>query len=630
MGKTLSSILNIVTSPLSIIDKDLGNLVSGAALVAIGVATGNPALIALGLSRFTAGVQGLLSNSKPATTETAIKVSRPPRVSAYGTSRLYGAYICYETAEDGTAVDVFAVHDGEITAIVARYLGDTAVTLAGTAVQEGDDERFANDKVHFYTTTGVVPGTAIAPVVALLPGVWTNNHRGDGVVILAVTFESVKDKDFVKTYPNGAVVASIAAQWQKCPDLSAVDPLDESGWTWTENGVRQLAHYKLVREGPRPAIPRSDPGYAAELAALRAAWWARKIAPTIDYWIAAQDVCDEARALNAGGTEAKYRSCVAHKHTDQHQGPITALLATFDGWISPRADGALIVYAGKFYEPTVAITPDEIVSYSFENGEPDEGEAVNEIVCSYVSSLHEYNTVECDAWRDETNIADRGKVLSVPLDLQVPSHAQVRFLAKRLMQRKSARQRGSITTNIAGRVVLGERFVDLHLEEAGTVFYSGPVEIVAARRVLRGGVSFEWVAADANVDNWNPATEEGAPATLGDRVTLAPLVAPVIDDAVPQVDGETIFVALEITAPDRDDLQWFARWRLDGASVWGAEFEFTDVAPGATVELLVGPVPVDSDLEIQVAYRVGDGRFSPWSDAFEVPTGEIIYDGGGP
>src|SRR3546814_12086276 len=95
-------------------------------------------------------------------------------------------------------------------------------------------------------------------------------------------------------------------------------------------------HYKLVRE-------KVD--------------YATKIAPTLSYWQAAADVCDEAISLKAGGTEERYRSPVAHNHTDQHANVIAALLSTFDGWIAPRADGALVVYAGKYYAPTVSIGP---------------------------------------------------------------------------------------------------------------------------------------------------------------------------------------------------------------------------------------------------------------------------------
>lgn len=619
MGKTITSLLTIAAAIAVNVIPGVGQFLSAA----IGSTLATAAVSAITV----AGLQsafGLIAGgggAKPETSETAIKTSRPPRVSAYGRSRLYGAYTLFETASDGTAVDVFAVHEGKIDGIEARYLADEAVAVdGGGTVAAGADGRYKNGAIHIYTTDGSVPGAGFPALAALLPGVWTAAHRGDGVVMLAVTAKSVKAKHFQETYPHSSVpVASIVARWQLCPDPAAVDPLNEAAWTWTENPVRHLLHYKLVREGPRPALARSDPGYPAALAALRLAWWNRKIAPTLDYWIAAAAVCDEPRALAAGGNEAKYRSAVSHKHTDRHAAPISALLATFDGWLMPRSDGALVVYAGKYYPPTVTIGPDEIVTYTYDAGEPDEGEAANEIICSYISAAHDYNVVECDAWRDEADITARGKVLSLPLDAQVPSHAQSRYLAKRLMARRSAPARGVITTNIAGRSVMGHRFVELTLEEAGTLFYSGPVEITAMRRTLRGGVTFEWVAADPTVDNWTPALEEGPGAADGPRVPSLPLDAPTIDDidAIYTQNAATgtpgVRLAVFGTGPDREDLTWYVRWRVEGDTTWQLA-EFPDEAPGAAVQVVTDFVAAAQTLEVSLQYQIGDGRYSPISD----------------
>lgn len=621
MGKTLGSILTIAAAVAVNAIPGVGQFLSAA--LGSTLATAVTTAVTAAALQSAVGLLGLgPSGPKPDTTETAIKTSRPPRVSAYGRSRLYGAWTLFETASNGTAVDVFAVHDGKIDGIEARYLDDETVTLTGSTVNQGTDGRYRDGAVSFYTTDGSVPGAGFPALQTLLgASVWSSDHRGDGVCAIALTSKAVKAKLYQETYPSGTIpVPSIVARWQRCPDPRAADPLDETGWTWTENPVRQLLHYKMCVEGPRPALPRSDAGYAAALATLRAKWYARRIAPTLDYWKAAADRCDEARPLKAGGTEPMYRSSVAHKHTDKHQGPIAALLATFDGWMLPRRDGAYVLYAGEFYEPTVSLGPEQIVAYTYDAGEPDEGDAVNEIIVSYLSSLHDYNTVEADAWRDEANIAKRGRVLSTPLEVQIPSHAQGRYLAKRLMQRKSAQHRGTATTNIAGRAAIGERFVNLRLEEAGTLLYDGPVEILGLRRNLRGGVTFEWVAADPNVDNWNPALEEGEPAAVGNRVAQTPLDAPTIDDATPVFQSDSVYVALDVTGPDRSDLQWYARTRQTGAGVWGPEVEFADTAAGSAVSLIVGPVPADATIEVETAYRVGDGRYSPWSPTETVDT----------
>lgn len=627
MGKTLGNILAVAAAIAVNVIPGVGQALSAA----IGATLATATISAITLYGLQSGVSllGLGPGApKPDTTETAIKTSRPPRVSAYGRSRLYGAYCLYETASNGTAVDVYAVADGELDAIEQYYVGDEPVTLTGTTVNEGADGRYRDAAVNIYATDGSVPGAGFPALTAILGGIWTAAHRGDGVVALALTAKSVKAKYFQETYPSTSVpVPSIVARWQKCPDPAAVDPLDEAGWTWTENPVRQLLHYKIVREGPRPALAKSDPGYAAALATLREEWWARKIAPTLQYWIDAAADCDSPIALKAGGTEPRYRSSVAHKHTDEHKGPTSNFLATFDGWIAPRSDGALVVYSGRYYAPDPIddlIGPDEIVSYNWEGGAVDDGEAVNEVVCSYISAEHDYNSVEADPWRDEADIATRGKVLSAPLEAQIPSHGQSRRLAKRRISRKLAVNRGTVTTNIAGRHARGKRYIWLKLAEAGTTFYEGPAEIWSLTRAVRGGITFSWVAADPNVDNWNPATEEGEPAALGNRVAAQPLTAPAIVSVVAIQNAEGVFLSIEASGPDRDDLQWYVRFRKVGAGVWGPENEFADTDPGADVTLVAGPVPADTTVEVQVAYRIGDGRYSPWSAAADTDTANIV------
>lgn len=610
--------------------KVLGTILRAAA-IAVGTVLGGPIGGAIAAVAVTV-VSTLLAPGapKPEAVTGALKTSRPPRVSGYGRSRLYGAYVLYESMPNAAgyggdvAVDVYAVHAGEIDGIEAYYLADETVTVAGGVVAEGADGRYKNGAVRLYTTDGTSPGAGFPALESLMPGVWTSNHRGDGVVLAATTAVGVKAKAFAETYPSSAVpTVSLVARWQKCPDPSATDPLDESQWAWTENSVRQLLHYKLVREGPRPALDEDDAGYPDALAALRAAWWARKIEPTLQYWIDAAAVCDEPVDLAAGGTEPRYRSSVSHQHTDKHEGVVANFLTTFDGWICPRADGAYVIFAGKYYAPDPVadlVGPAQIVSYSWHGGAVDDDSAVNEMTCAYVSAEHDYNSVECDAWRDEADISRRGQVLSDPLDIMCPSHAQTRRIAKRKMQKILATDRGTVTTNIAGRHARGKRFIWLRIAEAGTTFYEGPAEITKLSRALHGGVTFDWVAANPDVDEWNPASEEGNPAALGDRVPPEALVAPAISGYSVTFDATGPRAELTIDAPERDDLTWFVHSRVLGAGVWGPDEQSTDADPSAAVALVTGYLPPDETVEIEVAYAIGDGRFSAWSATETVAT----------
>ena len=620
MTKVVSAILS---GPIGLIDKKLGQQISGIGLTVLGIATGNPLLTAAGSFQLS---QGFAPQApKPEQTEQAIKTPVPPRVSGYGVQRLSLAYALYVTASDGTAVDVGAFHDGRIDSIIGYYLGDKKVSLtAGGYVIGLDDGQFGenDDNVRIGTTLGPATNVAFAPVIAKVPDVWTSAHRGDGVVTGFALWKAVKAANYQKIYPGGgpnSMPLSLVMKMQPAfdwrdPSQSVTDPLS---WKWSENFVLHLAHYLLVHDNKT---------------------WTKHFAPTLEYWTAAADDADTPVPLKAGGTEPRYRSCVVHKHTDEHKAVIAALLACGDGWMSPRADGALVVYSGRYYEPTVMIGPKDIISYSIQDGIEEEN-AVNQIPLTYVSAAHDYNTVDTDAWTDEDDIERRGKLLaSSGLANQVPSHAQARRLGKRAYAEAMAPQRGTATCRSTARDLLGERYVRLVLPEIG---FDAPVQVRSPvkRDPLTGRLSFAWLLADPNIDSWNPATEEGEPAPVGNRVAAEPLEAPTIisatasfstvgqnpdseDEAGEPVEGTVSTgarVLIASTGPARDDLTWFGRWRVGASGSWN-EREYPDADPGPGVSFLTEFVPLVADLNVQTAYSTGDGRLSPWSEAKVVDT----------
>lgn len=608
----MGSIARAIVSPLSIIDKDLGRIaLQVTAVVATFIPGGQPVAAVAALALATLYKP---KGPKPEQTERAIKTALPPRVSAYGRVRLYGAYILFDTNADGYAVDAWAFHDGLIDGIERYYLGDHQVYLNGASfvLPDADDAFGDGDTIEIGVNLGTGTETAFSSVVARMAGIWGSDHRGDGVCTGFMISKPVKAKNFNKIYPQGgpdATPLSLVVRAQAVFDWRdpAQDVDDPSTWAWSENAALHTAHYYLVR------MKKS---------------WERHFLPAIDYWTAFADDCDVPMSLKGGGTEPRYRSCVSHKHTDAHKVVLGNLLAACDGFVAPRGDGALVPYSGRYIEPDPddLIGPDNIVSFSWEDGIPDE-DAINEIAVSYLSGDHDYTTVDATAWRDEGAISAAGESKATSLENQVPSHSQARRLTKRLIAKAMAPNRGTVTTTASGRKIRGKRYIPLLIPAGpGVAFYDGPAEITAlTRNLATGGVTFSWIAADPNIDDWNPATEEGDPAPVGDRVAPEPLDAPVITLAVAEFGFDSgagtqgVCLDLTVTGPDRDDLTWFARTRTVGAAVWG-EREYTDIDPGATVQIVTEFVSADTTVEVEVAYQVGDGRVSPWSVAEEVDT----------
>lgn len=578
-----------------------------AALVSIGVSATVAAVVATavtigGLSFVSSLLSGLLrGGARSERTERTIKSPTPPRTSAYGVRRLYGAQMLFDTASNGSSVDVWAFHDGRANAIRAVYLNDDRVFIGAEGIVAAlPDGTYKEQAVRAGYNLGLDTETAHSWIVTRMPGIWTEQHRGDGIVSGWLLKAAVKSKDYLETFPQGDnVTMSLVGEWQLCfdPRNPAHDPNDRNSWTWTENAALHLLHYLIVRRGV---------DYEA------------RIRPVLAYWIAAANHCDEAVPLAAGGTEPRYRGCVAYDHDKLPGEIISELLACFDGWTALDENGCHLVYSGRVYEPSVVIGPEQIIAYSLQSFVEDE-DTLNELIVRYVSSEHDWATVDCQPWRDDADISARGKVNSDGFAPQVPSHTQARRLAKRAMARRNAPHRGRVTTNIAGRVIIGQRYIRLTIAEAGAVLFSGVAEIISAERDYdTGGVIFDWIAADPNMDAWNPATEDGEPAPVGNRVPVAPLDAPSVSSAVAIFSGATdqgtgVRVQIAAAGPDRSDMTWFARWRVSGGSTWN-EQAYSDLDPGPDAELLTDFVSVDASVEVAVAYQIGDGRVSPWSN----------------
>lgn len=655
MAKTLGSILTIAGAAALV-----ATGVGAAAGLAVFGTTAGISFGSVGLSTLltasslltAAGtlIGGLAGSSspRPEPTRTAIKTEIPPRVSAYGRLKLYGAYNLYETV-NGTAVDCWAFHDGQIDGIERYYLGDKQVTRkANGFVQKGDAGIYGTNIIQIGANLGVPTETAHAALIAAAPAIWSTDHRGDGVVTGYMISKPVKTADYQEVYANGgpdrtplglAIRAQLVFDWRD----SAQDVGDPRTWKWSENAWLHIAHYKLVREAIGPMRPPSHPEYWADIRAMYEARWARMAAPTLAFWAACANDADTTVPLKAGGTEPRYRSCVSHKHTDPHKQVLSALLNTCDGWIAQRADGAYVPRPGRYYAPTVTVGPEVIVQYSVEEGIEDEN-ALNDLKVTYISDQHDFNQVDTDDWTDEDDIEARGAVRSDSLENQVPSHAQARRLAKRKMAKVMAPKRGTFLLTSGAEAVLTERYVRFRaIEGVGTdnpfTAYDGPVEITSLSVNLQNGqISGGWIMADPNVDAWNPATEEGNPAPVGERVAVEPLDQPTIvsasavfspvgqtpegDQPVDPSPGQTATgarVLIAATGPDRTDLTWYARWRVGTSGSWN-EREYADADPGPGVSFTTEFVPLSANINVEVSYTVGDGRASPWSEPAVVDT----------
>jgi hypothetical protein len=391
---------------------------------------------------------------------------------------------------------------------------------------------------------------------------------------------------------------SLVVEGRKCHDPRDLgsDPTDPATWPYSDNSALLHLWFYMVYKGYD---------------------YAEKIAPVESLWVDAADICDESMSLDAGGAEPKYRGCIMFDTTMEPSAIEDEIRAAYDGWTAPDENGCIKVYAGKLYTPTVTITAADIIDYSLSEFVEHEN-YVNEIIVRHVSAAHDYNEVEPESWRDESDITTRGRVNSTGVDLQVPSHTQARRLAKRRMARNNAPYKGSVRVLFSSRAALYERYINLTIVDAGTTFFDGVVEVIGGERDYEsGGATIEWVAVDENVDSWNAATEDGEPAPTQAKFYLAPLDTPTVSTATATLDstGTAARIALDMDAITVTGVTWFTRWREAGDVSWLVEEQSTT----GTV-LITGQVPVDTNIEVAASYKSADGRRSDWSSTETVGT----------
>jgi len=540
----------------------------------------------------------------PAASQTNLKQARPARRYGVGRTRVSGA-VAFREAESNRYHQVYAYPEGPVGAYERAWLNDDEVTIVGDSVQQLSNGRYETGRARVYSRLGSITETSYSNLTSAFPSLWPSTSRGDGVPSTYLRCENGKLADAQKQFPAGAATeltreASYLAYDWRDPDQNRNDP---STWGQTGNVVVWTVNILWRRYG---------------------ADWDRRFAPALAILTAEANVCDELVALKAGGSVKRYEVGFWFEATSLRKTLLQTLLNAMDGHFAVRRDGAYIIRAGRYQAPTIFFGDEEIIDYSFNPG-PTPDSAINALVVSFCDPANNYSTVETDSWRNEEDILARGEERSSEFTPKgVQGNSQVRRLAKAAMDRNFAPD-GTFRTPLSGRRALGERYVGIRISDQDDL-NNAVVEILEASIDL-GSASITWtykMASAARYD-WNPVTEEGDGPVTAARPTPEALDAPVIVDLTPfyastGTGGDGVRMRIDGTGPDRSDLTWFYRWRVDGATSW-TERQGGDIDPDAGVTMETGEfLPADATLEFQIAYQTGGGTLSPWSVTVDIST----------
>ncbi|MBO9710579.1 MAG: hypothetical protein J7521_20450 [Caulobacter sp.] len=536
---------------------------------------------------------------EPEAAQTNIKQARPARRFGIGTTRVSGAAV-FREAERNRYHQVFAYPEGPVTGFGRTWLNDDEVTIVGDAVQALANGRYETGRARVYQRVGAPTEAVYADLTSAFPSIWPPTSRGDGVPSTYLRCENGKLADAFKQFPAGAATeitreASYTAyDWRDPAQIRN----DQSTWQVTGNVVVWTVNVLWRRYG---------------------ADWDRRFAPALAILTAEANACDELVSLKDGGSVKRYEVGFWFEATTPRKVLLQTLLAAMDGHFSVRKDGAYIIRAGRYQEPTVAFGDEEIIDFTFNPG-PTPDQAINVLAVSFCDPSNAYATMETDSWRNEEDISSRGAEQSSEFTPKgVQGNSQVRRLAKAGMDRNFAPD-GTFRTPLSARRGLGERYTRLRISDISDL-NDAVVEITDASVELdTATIQWTYRVASAARYEWNAATEEGDGPITSFRPPPEALSAPSISTLTPffastGVGGDGVRVRIDGTGPDRSDLTWFYRWRTLGATSW-TERTGGDTDPTAGVTMVTGEfLPADVTIEFQIAYQTGGGTLSPWGPA---------------
>lgn len=529
----------------------------------------------------------------------------PFRVWGVGRTRLSGAYMLWE-AKGSKLYAVQALAGHRIKSVNRFWLHDDEVFLDGSGTTTNDDNgRYGNNVVIHYNL-GLPTETAFAHITAGLAadGVWTSAYRGDGQASLGMTAGGAAAKDQASRFPYGPPSLSVEADLTYCWDYRdpAQSPTNPATWTWTRNSALILCWHQCFNEFGQ----RRD--------------YTKAILPVLDMWIEEANICDEDVPLNGGGTEKRYE-CNGWDTTEN--GPkagTNSILATCDGWMCERGDGALLLTVGKFRETRVeTLTDADIIGRSIQYDVLFEDEC-NRLVPKFTYPATAYTSTDTDFFEDTAAQLTAGRVLSQDADYGwCHQWRQARRLGKRDWLRVQQKVKGSIDVRLSGVNAVYSRWIRLSTPNTlprldGKLIENRRTQIA----LTKGGFSMEMVQHPDNIDDWTPSTDEGAQPPVPPAPGNAGLVTPVINSIVATASSGSVFLQVKIVDPADSSLTPTVRYRIHDVGggtpgSWSEKINSNAVPSGGFITLVTDVVPSDQLLDVEAAFVSTKGKYSDWS-----------------
>lgn len=568
-----------------------------AATTIIGSLTVGEVVGAVAIAALEVGLSAALAPGAPITAVGQENLKQPvaPRRRYYGRNKVGGTFVFWRV-QNGFFYLFLDLVDDQIQEFEAIWLNDDQVTFTGNFVDTPTQYTFSGVKrLQVYTQLGTPDQVALAKMVADWPGVWTTDHRLQGVATMLLICQTVAAQNFTAVYPDGeptgTAIIKAALVWD--PRAGA----DPSVKTYSDNFALCVLDYLLHPDGM--ALP-----------------FALFTAAGLDDWKARADECDVQVALLAGGTEARFRLWMGYDLSEQRKTVLQRMLDAAGARVIQRYDGSPILQLPDYVEPSDGAILDDSVISVFQELRPgnDAGERYNEIRATVVLEQTGWVQDEALPWRNEVAIAAEG-LQTKTLDLTgCPSHRQARVRMKLEAWRSNPKWIGTAITNAAGMNALGAPLLRLQkpvysfdevVETTGFPVAPDTYSCAIAFRSMPSA-AFAWNVDEEGV---GPSIEStGDTPTVDVPTTVVATVS--FNGYSTGVDAPQIVVTCD--DPGRDDYIFYGETRVhDGAipdddAVWSAMI----TAVGAF--RCVSPPLNPGDYDARVRFQSASGQISDW------------------
>ncbi|MBO9589524.1 hypothetical protein [Devosia sp.] len=492
----------------------LPSLIQGLGAIGIPIATIaaiSPAL-ALGASYLLLGGVALLASSvftpakpdapKPEDGKYNLKQSVPPLTYVLGRVKKGGDYVFLEET-GGVAYHVTVLAAHHIQGFVVHFLHDESVGL-GVGGYVTSPAHF-DSQVAIGTRVGDDDSSAYDSIVAAFPGIWTDDHRGDGLATVAMIVRSVAAEDLQSVYPNGMPV-----------------------------------HTAIIDGNDRIYDPRTDSyGYTDNLALHRLWHLTHPVGGklTLDDihlpdWIVAADVCDETVTNRSGGTEPRYQGGFWFRADNDPVAVGRIMDQAAELVLYETPEGKVGVHPGAMVLPDIRLTENDIISVNYDPNKR-KGTTVLAVRGRYTDPEKGFNTADAAIYGVPYPTDDeRTKTVG---NQAVQRHNHCARIQKLAYIRANAPRVTVKAHYEPAKLVPYRRFVRVHVPPK---MDEAIVEIIGQPKMsLRGlTMEFEGIVVPFDLYEFNAVTEEGIP---GANVT------PVEPEGVPQPEDFAVTIQTE-------------------------------------------------------------------------------------